>query len=189
YSSEDLFHQQAMLDAVADALTDILAASLKLRPLLVVGAPVQAGGGRFNTAVVIHRGEILGAVPKSYLPEYREYYEKRQFRAARDLVGEELRLLDATVPFSPRLLFAARDLPGFILHVEICEDLWTPIPPSTYGAMAGATVLANLSASNITIGKAGYRRELCTGQSARTIAAYVYTAAGLGESTTDVAWD
>ena len=189
YSSEDLFHQQALLDGVADALGAVVGASRELRPVIVVGAPVQAEGGLFNAAVVIHRGEILGAVPKSYLPEYREYYEKRQFRAARDLVGEELRLLDATVPFSPRLLFAARDLPGFILPVEICEDLWTPIPPSTYGAMAGATVLANLSASNITIGKDGYRRELCVGQSARTISAYLYTAAGLGESTTDVAWD
>jgi NAD+ synthase (glutamine-hydrolysing) len=189
YSSEDLFHQQAMLDAVADALTEILAASRELRPLLVVGAPVQAEGGLFNAAIVIHRGEILGAIPKSYLPEYREYYEKRQFRAARDLVGDELRLLGRTVPFSPQLLFSARDLPGFTVHVEICEDLWTPIPPSTYAAMAGATVLANLSASNITIGKDSYRRSLCIGQSARTIAAYVYTAAGLGESTTDVAWD
>ncbi len=189
YSSEDLFHQQAMLDGVAEALAGVVAASRELRPLIVVGAPVQAEGGLFNAAIVIHRGQILGAVPKSYLPEYREYYEKRQFRAARDLVGDELRLLDATVPFTPRLLFAARDLPEFIVHVEICEDLWTPIPPSTYGAMAGATVLANLSASNITIGKDGYRRELCLNHSARTIAAYVYTAAGLGESTTDVAWD
>ena len=189
YSSEDLFHQQAMLDGVADALTEIVAASRQLRPLIVVGAPVQTEGGLFNAAIVVHRGEILGAVPKSYIPEYREYYEKRQFRAARDLVGDELRLLNAPVPFSPQLLFAARDLPGFVLHVEICEDLWTPVPPSTYGAMAGATVLANLSASNITIGKDAYRRELCVGQSARTIASYIYTAAGLGESTTDVAWD
>jgi NAD+ synthase (glutamine-hydrolysing) len=189
YSSEDLFHQQAMLDAAGEALTEVVSASRELRPVVIVGAPVQAEGGLFNTAIVVHRGEILGVVPKSYLPEYREYYEKRQFRAARDLIGDDLNLLGATVPFSPRLLFAARDLPGFVVHVEICEDLWTPIPPSTYGAMAGASVLANLSASNITIGKAGYRRELCTGQSARTIAAYVYTAAGLGESTTDVAWD
>jgi NAD+ synthase (glutamine-hydrolysing) len=189
YSSEDLFHQQAMLDAAGEALTEVVSASRELRPVVIVGAPVQAEGGLFNTAIVVHRGEILGVVPKSYLPEYREYYEKRQFRAARDLIGDDLNLLGATVPFSPRLLFAARDLPGFAVHVEICEDLWTPIPPSTYGAMAGASVLANLSASNITIGKAGYRRELCTGQSARTIAAYVYTAAGLGESTTDVAWD
>jgi NAD+ synthase (glutamine-hydrolysing) len=189
YSSEDLFHQQAVLDTVAEALADIVTASRQLRPLILVGAPVQAEGGLFNAAIVIHRGEILGAVPKSYLPEYREYYEKRQFRSARDLAGDELRILNATVPFTPELLFCCRDLPGFIVHVEICEDLWTPIPPSTYGAMAGATVLANLSASNITIGKSGYRRTLAQGQSGRTISSYIYTAAGLGESTTDVAWD
>ncbi|MGH2929575.1 MAG: NAD(+) synthase, partial [Solirubrobacteraceae bacterium] len=143
----------------------------------------------FNAAVVIHRGRILGAVPKSYLPEYLEYYEKRQFRAARDLIGGELSLLHETVPFTPEIIFSCRDLPGFSLGVEICEDLWAPNPPSTYAALAGATVLANLSASNITIGKAGYRRMLCEAQSGRAIAAYVYTAAGLGESTTDVAWD
>ncbi|MGZ4314040.1 MAG: NAD(+) synthase, partial [Solirubrobacteraceae bacterium] len=166
-----------------------VAASEHLRPVIVVGAPLRAEGGLFNAAVVIHRGRILGAVPKSYVPEYHEYYEKRQFRAARDLVGDELALLGASVPFTPDVVFACRDLPAFVLGVEICEDLWTPIPPSTYTALAGATVLANLSASNITIGKDGYRRMLCEAQSGRAIAGYVYTAAGLGESTTDVAWD
>jgi NAD+ synthase (glutamine-hydrolysing) len=189
YSSEDLFHQRALLDGVLAGLERIVAASAELTPVLAVGAPLETEGGLFNTAVVVHRGRILGVVPKSYLPEYREYYEKRQFRAARDLIGDEIRLLGATVPLSPDLVFDAEDVPGFALHVEICEDLWTPIPPSTYGALAGATVLANLSASNITIGKAEYRRALCEAQSARTISAYVYTAAGLGESTTDVAWD
>jgi NAD+ synthase (glutamine-hydrolysing) len=189
YSSEDLFHQQALLDAVGEALTDVVAASRQLRPLILVGAPVQAEGGLFNAGIAVHRGEILAAVPKSYIPEYGEYYEKRQFRAARDLVGSELTILDATVPFSPDIVFACRELPGLVVHAEICEDLWTPVPPSTYASMAGATVLANLSASNITIGKASYRRTLAEGQSGRTIAAYIYTAAGLGESTTDVAWD
>ncbi|HTU94501.1 MAG TPA: NAD(+) synthase [Solirubrobacteraceae bacterium] len=189
YSSEDLFHQGALLDAVNGALHEIVRASASLRPVIVVGAPVQAEGGLFNAAVVIHRGQILGAVPKSYIPEYHEFYEKRQFRAARDLVGDEARLLGATVPFTPEMIFACRDLPEFVLGVEICEDLWTPIPPSTYHALAGATVLANLSASNITIGKDGYRRLLCEAQSGRTISGYVYTAAGLGESTTDMAWD
>jgi NAD+ synthase (glutamine-hydrolysing) len=189
YSSEDLFHQEALLDGVLEALDEIVAASAHLRPVIVVGAPLRAEGGLFNAAVVIHRGRILGAVPKSYIPEYREYYEKRQFRAARDLVGDQLELLGNTVPFTPDIIFAARDLPSFVLGVEVCEDLWTPIPPSTYTALAGATVLANLSASNITIGKSGYRRMLCEAQSGRAIAGYVYTAAGLGESTTDVAWD
>jgi NAD+ synthase (glutamine-hydrolysing) len=189
YSSEDLFHQGALLDAVVGAIHEIVRASEALRPVIVVGAPVRAEGGLFNAAVVIHRGQILGAVPKSYIPEYHEYYEKRQFRAARDLLGDELNLLGEAVPFTPDMIFACRDLPSFVLGVEICEDLWTPVPPSTYTALAGATVLANLSASNITIGKDGYRRMLCEAQSGRTISGYVYTAAGLGESTTDVAWD
>ena len=189
YSNEDLFHQAALLDATLTALERVVQASVELRPVIVVGAPVRAEGGLFNAAIVVHQGRILGAVPKSFLPEYREYYEKRQFRAARDLIGAELQLLGEAVPFGSELLFACRDLPEFTLHVEICEDLWTPIPPSTYGALAGATVLANLSASNITIGKAGYRRALCEAQSARTISGYIYTAAGLGESTTDLAWD
>ena len=189
YSSEDLFHQEALRDAVSGALHEVVRASEDLLPVIVVGAPVQAEGGLFNAAIVVHRGEILAAVPKSYIPEYHEYYEKRQFRAARDLVGEEVQLLGETVPFTPDLVFACRDVPAFVLGVEICEDLWTPIPPSTYTALAGATVLANLSASNITIGKDGYRRMLCEAQSGRAIAGYVYTAAGLGESTTDMAWD
>jgi NAD+ synthase (glutamine-hydrolysing) len=189
YSSEDLFHQGALIGAAEAALQRIVAESVQLHPVIVVGAAVQAERGLFNAAIVIHRGRLLGVVPKSYLPEYREYYEKRQFRAARDLLGDELRLLGERVPFGADLLFAARDLPAFTLHVEICEDVWVPIPPSTYGALAGATVLANLSASNITIGKADYRRQLCASQSARTIAGYVFTAAGRGESTTDLAWD
>ena len=189
YSIEDLFHQQALVEAVLGGLERVRAASAELFPVLVVGAPLQAEDALFNTAVVIHRGRILGVVPKSYLPEYHEFYEKRHFRAARDLIGEELRLLGEVVPFSSRLLFSCRDLTGFVLHVEICEDLWGPIPPSTFGALAGATVLANLSDSNITIGKADYRRLLCASHSARCIAGYVFSSAGVGESTTDLAWD
>jgi NAD+ synthase (glutamine-hydrolysing) len=189
YTNDDLFHQDALLDATLEALGLIVGRSSSLEPLIVVGAPLRAQHAVFNTAVVIHRGRILGAIPKSYLPEYREYYEKRQFRAARDAVGADIDLLGQTVPFGADLLFAAGDLPGFVMHVEICEDVWVPIPPSTYAALAGATVLANLSASNITIGKSDYRRLLAASQSARTIAGYIYTAAGLGESTTDLAWD
>ena len=189
YSIEDLLHQQALLDGVLDGLAEIYAASNGLEPVIVVGAPLRVGGGLFNTAVVIHRGRVLGVVPKSYLPEYREFYEKRHFRAARDHVGDELTLLGNTVPFGSRLLFSCLDLPELVVHVEICEDLWAPIPPSTYGALAGATVLANISDSNATIGKADYRRLLCASQSARTISGQVFTAAGVGESTTDMAWD
>jgi len=189
YSIDDLLHQTALLDGVEDAIGWIAGESADLRPVVLVGAPLRHEHGVFNCAVAIHRGRVLGVVPKSYLPEYREYYEKRQFRAARDSVGDRIGLIGEEVPFGPDLLFCARDLPSFIVHAEVCEDLWVPIPPSTYGALAGATVMANLSASNITIGKAGFRRSLCSSQSARTIAAYLYTAAGMGESTTDVAWD
>ena len=189
YSIDDLLHQGALLDGVVSGLERIVAASVDLEPVVVVGAPLRSEHGVFNTAVVIHHGRVLGVVPKSYLPEYREFYEKRQFRAARDAVGDSVRLLASEVPFGANLVFAAGDLPALAVHVEICEDLWVPVPPSTYGALAGATVLANLSASNVTVGKAGFRRELCASQSARTIAGYVYTAAGMGESTTDLAWD
>src|ERR1700733_12787699 len=189
YSIDDLLHQTALLDGVEDAIAEIARGSAELEPLLMLGAPLPHEHGVFNTAVVIHRGRVLGVVPKSYVPEYREYYEKRQFRAGRDAVGDRIQLLGDDVPFGADLLFCARDVPSFVAHAEICEDLWVPVPPSTYAALAGATVLANLSASNITIGKAGFRRLLCASQSARAIAAYLYTAAGMGESTTDVAWD
>jgi NAD+ synthase (glutamine-hydrolysing) len=189
YSNEDLFRQAALLDASDAALRELLAASAGLVPVLVAGVPLRAEGGLFNAAVVIHRGRVLGAVPKSYLPEYHEYYEKRQFRAARQLVGATIPVLGEPVPAGADLVFECTDLPGLSLAVEICEDLWSPIPPTTYGALAGATVLVNLSASNVTIGKAGYRRMLCESHSARTISAYLYTAAGAGESTTDLAWD
>jgi NAD+ synthase (glutamine-hydrolysing) len=189
YSIEDLFHQHAVTGAVLDGIERIVTESAELEPVIVVGAPLRAENGLFNAAVVIHRGRVLGVVPKTYLPEYREFYEKRHFRSARDLVGDELRLLGESVAFGSRIVFECSDLPGFALCVEICEDLWAPIPPSSYGALAGATVLANLSDSNITVGKADYRRLLCASHSARMIAASVFTSAGLGESTTDLAWD
>jgi NAD+ synthase (glutamine-hydrolysing) len=189
YSNDDLFHQDALLDATVAALEQIVAESRGLAPVLLVGAPLRFEGKLFNCAVVIANGRVLGIVPKSYLPNYREFYEKRQFAAARAALAREVMFLGARVPFGNDLIFDAGNLPGFALHVEICEDVWTPIPPSTYAALAGATVLANLSASNITIGKAEYRRALCAAQSGKCIAAYLYSAAGPGESTTDLAWD
>jgi NAD+ synthase (glutamine-hydrolysing) len=189
YSNDDLFHQDALLDATVAALEQIVAESRGLAPVLLVGAPLRFEGKLFNCAVVIANGRVLGIVPKSYLPNYREFYEKRQFAAARTALAREVMFLGARVPFGNDLIFDAGNLPGFALHVEICEDVWTPIPPSTYAALAGATVLANLSASNITIGKAEYRRALCAAQSGKCIAAYLYSAAGPGESTTDLAWD
>ncbi|WP_028067518.1 NAD(+) synthase [Solirubrobacter soli] len=189
YAIDDLLRQRAVTDAVVEGIGTLAAASRELLPVLIVGAPLRVERGLFNCAVVIHRGRVLGVTPKSYLPDYHEYYEERQFRAAREAIGDEIELLGDRVPFGSDLIFAATDLPDLAIHAEICEDVWTPIPPSTYGAMAGATILANLSASNITIGKADFRRTLCMAQSARTFSAYIYTAAGQGESTTDLAWD
>jgi NAD+ synthase (glutamine-hydrolysing) len=188
YSNEDLFHQDALLAATEDALAQVVEGSAKLTPVLLVGAPLRLQGALFNCAVVAHRGQILGVIPKCYLPNYREFYERRQFTPGFGAL-QYATLLGREVPFGCDLVFEAMDLPGFALHVEICEDVWTPIPPSTVASLAGATVLANLSASNITIGKAAYRRSLCASQSGRCIAAYLYSAAGQGESTTDMAWD
>ena len=189
YSNEDLFQQEALLDAVLSSLAHVKEASRELVPILLVGAPLRLEGKLFNCAVVFYRGRVLGVVPKSYLPNYREFYEKRQFASARQALRGEVTLLGETVPFGNDLIFDAVDVPGFVLHAEICEDIWVPIPPSTHAALAGATVLANLSASNITVGKTDYRRLLCASQSAKCIAAYLYSAAGFGESTTDMAWD
>ena len=166
----------------------MLEQSRDLAPLLVVGAPLRHAGRVYNTALVIHRGRLLGVVPKSYLPTYREFYERRQI-AAGDMLRGEITLAGQRAPIGNDLLFAAEDLPGFVLHVEICEDFWVPIPPSAEAALAGATVLANLSGSPITIGRADSRRLLAQSASARCLAAYIYAAAGTGESTTDVAWD
>lgn len=189
YSNEDLFHQDALLDASKEALAELVRESRTLTPVLIVGAPLRFHGRLFNCAVAIYRGQVLGIVPKTYLPNYREFYEKRQFTPAEGALSKEVSFLGGTVPFGNDLLFDAVNVEGFALHVEICEDVWVPIPPSTYGALAGATVIANLSASNITVGKADYRRLLCASQSAKTLSAYLYSAAGPGESTTDLAWD
>jgi NAD+ synthase (glutamine-hydrolysing) len=189
YSVDDLFHQDALLDRVRDEIAHIVEVSRELTPILLVGGPLRFDERLFNCAVVIYRGRVLGIVPKSYLPNYREFYEERYFSAAREAINRDVRFLNETVPFGNDLIFDAVNVPGFKLHVEICEDVWTPIPPSSYAALAGATVLANLSASNITIGKADYRRDLCRSQSAKCLAAYLYSAAGFGESTTDLAWD
>jgi NAD+ synthase (glutamine-hydrolysing) len=189
YSNDDLFQQDALLEASSEALHQLLQRSEGFFSVLIVGAPLRFDGKLFNCAVVIYRGAVLGIVPKTFLPNYREYYEKRQFTSGRYATSRDVSFLGANVPFGNDLVFAANHIEGFRLHVEICEDVWTPIPPSTYAALAGATLLANLSASNITIGKAEYRRLLCGNQSGKCIAAYMYSAAGPGESTTDLAWD
>ncbi|MEU7765891.1 NAD(+) synthase [Nocardia sp. NPDC049190] len=189
YTADDLFHQDALDLAVEAAVERIVAASSDIATVLVVGAPVRAQGRLFNCAIVICRGVVLGVAPKSYLPNYREFYEKRQFAAARETLDDHITIAGQRAPFGSDLLFRARNLNGFVFHLEICEDGWVPLPPSGFAALAGATVLVNLSASNIVIGKADYRRALCTSHSARYLAAYLYSAAGHGESTTDLAWD
>ena len=189
YSNDDLFHQEALLDRVLDSLQTVVEASRELSPILLVGAPLRFEGKLFNCGVAIYKGRILGITPKTYLPNYREFYEKRQFTSGRLAVSREVQILGETVPFGSDIILDATNVDDFSLHMEICEDVWTPIPPSTYASLAGATVLCNLSASNITIGKAEYRRDLCAGQSGKCVAAYLYSAAGPGESTTDLAWD
>lgn len=188
YSIEDILLSDTLLESVTEALGTIVEASVELLPVLVVGAPLRYRHRIYNTAVVIHRGSILGVVPKSYLPTYREFYESRQVAAGDDITGT-IRVNGVDVPFGNDLLFAAADLPNFVLHVEICEDMWVPVPPSATAALAGATVLANLSGSPITIGRADDRKLLARSASSRCLAAYVYAAAGEGESTTDLAWD
>ena len=189
YSCDDLFHQSALLDATEKALESVVAASVAWETVLLVGLPLRVEHRLLNVCAVVQRGKLLGLVPKIYLPSYREFYEKRQFASGRDVTAREVVLLGSVVPLGSDLVFACTNLPNFALHVEICEDVWTPLPPSTFGALAGATVLANLSASNITVGKAEYRKALAAGQSSRCLSAYLYSAAGPGESTNDLAWD
>jgi NAD+ synthase (glutamine-hydrolysing) len=190
YSCEDLFHQQALLDAAREALAKLLDTTKHLPLIGVVGLSLQVDGLLYNCAAVFCQGRLFGVAPKTYLPNYREFYELRQFtpgdfcpRQAIDLCGQ------TDVPFGSRLLFQLPQQPLFTFFVEICEDLWTPVPPSSLAAIAGATVLVNLSASNITVGKDEYRRQLVANQSGRCVSAYLYCAAGYGESTTDLAWD
>jgi NAD+ synthase (glutamine-hydrolysing) len=189
YTCEDLFHQQALIDAAEAALAELLRRMRNLRAAALVGLPVAREGRLFNCAALIARGRLLGIVPKTYLPNYREFYEGRQFTPGDAIAMREIELAGQTAPFGTDLIFRHAENRDFVLHVEICEDLWVPAPPSSYGALAGATVVANLSASNIVVGKEGYRHQLVGNQSARCISAYLYSAAGQGESTTDLAWD
>jgi len=189
YAVDDLFLQDAFLDAVEAGIGRLAEATADLRTVLLVGAPIRRNGRLYNCALAMARGEILGAVPKTFLPNYREYYEKRWFASGAELDGLKAEIAGRHVLFGTDLLFAAEDLRDFVFHIEICEDFWAPQPPSTLGALAGALILTNLSASNITIGKADERKLLCAAQASRCCAAYVFSASGPGESTTDLAWD
>ncbi|KRF28786.1 NAD(+) synthase [Phycicoccus sp. Soil802] len=196
YAIDDLLLQDVLLDEVDRAVLTVAAATKSLLPVVVVGAPLRHGNRLFNCAVVIHRGEVLGVVPKSNLPNYREFYEKRHFAAGDDSRTDWFHAPhwpgadeDGDLPFGPDLVFDADDVPGLAVHVEICEDMWVPVPPSAKAALAGATVLLNLSASPITVGRAEDRHLLARSASARCNAAYLYAAASAGESTTDLSWD
>jgi NAD+ synthase (glutamine-hydrolysing) len=189
YTIDDLHMQLALLDAVEAQVETIIAASRELSSVLVFGAPLRRNGRIYNCALVVARGELLGVVPKSFLPNYREYYEKRWFAHGRECVGLTIRCGTREVPFGTDLIFAASDLPGFTFGIEICEDFWAPNPPGTMAALAGATILLNLSASNIVIGKSDERHLLSRASSSRSVCAYAYSASGHGESTTDLAWD
>jgi NAD+ synthase (glutamine-hydrolysing) len=188
YSAEDLWHQDVVLDGAEAAIATVVDGSADLPAVLIIGAPLRHRHRVYNCAVVIHRGRVLGVAPKSYMPTYREFYEGRQLASGAEEHGE-LRLNGVDVPFGPDLLFAADDVQGLVLHVEVCEDVWIPIPPSAEAALAGATVLFNLSGSPITVGRAEDRKLMCRSASSRCLAAYVYAAAGEGESTTDLSWD
>jgi len=189
YAIEDLLLQDALLDAVVRGLAAVVEASTRFMSVLVVGAPLRQGSRIYNCAVVVHRGRVLGVVPKTYLPTYREFYEARHFGSGKDIVGLEISIDTMRAPFGTDLTFEASDVPGLVIGIEICEDMWIPVTPGSELALEGATVLLNLSGSPITIGRARSRALLCQSTSARCLAAYVYAAGGAGESTTDLAWD
>ncbi|MDQ3126399.1 MAG: NAD(+) synthase [Pseudomonadota bacterium] len=189
YAIDDLVMQDALLAEVERQIEALAGAAEEAGVVAVVGAPVRNGDALYNCAVVLGSGAVLGVVPKTYLPNYREYYEKRWFAPAASRSEDAVILNGESVDFAPGLIFEAVDRPGFVFAAEICEDFWAPQPPSTRAALAGARILLNLSASNVLIGKADERAVLCASQSMRTQSAYVFTASGWGESTTDLAWD
>ena len=187
YTCADLFQQTALQRGALEALAHVTREGGKVYSgLAVVGLPVVVDDQLFNCAAVLHRGRVLGVVPKSFIPNYKEFYEARWFAAAATARSRQITLNGEPVPFGTDLLFDATNVEGLIVGVEICEDLWVPIPPSSFQALRGATVLLNLSASNDLIGKSAYRRQLVVGQSGRCIAAYIDSSCGIGESTTDV---
>ena len=189
YTLDDLFHQQTVIEAAEAALAELMRRTARLPIAALVGLPVAVNGLLYNCAALVCRGRLVGVVPKTYLPNYREFYEERYFTPGDAATCTEVHLAGQQAPFGTGLVFRWTERPDFVLHVEICEDLWVPTPPSSFAALAGATVMANLSASNIVVGKEGYRKQLVSNQSARCLCAYLYSAAGLGESTTDLAWD
>ena len=185
YTCGDLFLQHTLQTGALDALQTVLDGTRTLDTVVLAGLPLLIHGKLYNCAAVLCRGQLLGLVPKTYLPNYGEFYEKRQFTPGSTEV-ETITVCGQQVPFGTSLLFRCRSMPSFVLGVELCEDLWSALPPSTFHALAGATVIANLSASDETVGKAEYRRALVSNQSARLLCGYLYASAGHGESTQDM---
>ena len=185
YTCADLFMQRPLLVAAEKTIKAIASETADLNVFIVVGAPVPLDSQAFNCAVAIYKGEILGMVPKTHLPNYSEFAEERWFSSADDILVDRIRYAGQEVPIGSDLLFAAADIPDLKIGIEICEDLWVPIPPSSYQALYGATLLLNLSASNELSGKAHYRRRMVAQHSSSCMASYVYVSAGIGESTQD----
>lgn len=186
YSCADLFFQSTLLDESENSIRQILKASQSLEIVAVVGTVLLKDNSLYNVAIVLSKGKILGIIPKTYLANYGEFYEKRWFASAHNLVTETVSFAGQTCVISPYLIFKCQTIPYFILGIEVCEDLWSTIPPSLFHSLAGATVLANLSASNEIIGKAQYRRDMIAQQSAKTMSAYLFTSSNIGESTSDL---
>jgi NAD+ synthase (glutamine-hydrolysing) len=187
YTCADLFHHITLQKAALESLAQVVERGAAVfTGLAVVGLPLAVDDQLFNCAAVFQGGRVLGVVPKSFIPNYKEFYERRWFAAAATARSREIVLNGAVVPFGTDRLFAAEDVDSLVVGVEICEDLWVPVPPSSFQALQGATVLLNLSASNEVIGKASYRRQLVLNQAGRCMAAYVYASCGVHESTTDV---
>ena len=189
YTCGDLFFQETLLRGTLDALARVAERTTRWNLMMSVGLPLVVDDLLFNCAVTLYRGRPVAVTPKAYPPNYREFYELRWFHPAADARATEVTLLGHRVPFGTDVLVRAVHLPDFVLHTDVCEDLWTPVPPSTIGALSGATVLANLSASNVTVGKWEYRQDLVRSSSAKNLAVQLYSAAGFGESTADLAWD
>ena len=185
YTCADLFMQRSLLVATEKAVKAIAAETADLDLFFVIGAPIPLDSQAFNCAVAIYKGEILGLVPKTHLPNYSEFAEERWFSSADDILVDHIRYADQEVPIGSDLLFAAAGIPDLKIGIEICEDLWVPIPPSSYQALYGATLLLNLSASNELSGKSAYRRRMVAQHSASCMASYVYVSCGIGESTQD----
>lgn len=187
YTCGDLFYQETLLNSAKNGLRKIVEYSIGLNMLIFVGMPIRKSGSIYNVSVAVCKGEILGFVPKTYIPNYNEFYEKRQFKGAEELNGT-IQFDNKTYPFGKNLIFRNKEYENFTVATEICEDLWVSVPPSSYHAQSGAFIIANLSCSDEVVGKAEYRRTLISAHSGSNSIAYLYSNAGIGESTTDLVY-